>query len=91
MKKKIIERIAVLSFAAIIMLSMGGVVLSSYTNYRSTYDQIMSKNISEDNLNLRSIEVSLKEGVTYFNNGLASPTKNDLIVKAFYGGTYAKP
>jgi len=91
MKKKTIERIAVLSFAAIIMLSMGGVVLSSYTNYRSTYDQIMSKNISEDNLNLRSIEVSLKEGVTYFNNGLASPTKNDLIVKAFFGGTYAKP
>lgn len=91
MKKKTIERIAVLSVAGAIMLSMGGIVLSSYTKYKTSYDSIMSKNISEDNLNFRSVEVNLKDGVEYFDNGLASPTKKDFIVKALYGGTYAAP
>ena len=91
MKKKTIETLCVIAFALASLGAMGAVVGSSYNQYKTSYDSIISERIEKDNQIFRELSVSLKEGVVYFNNGKASPTKDDLVVKAVYGGSYADP
>lgn len=82
-KKKIIEKVVISSVVAICAgVAMGQVISSkvAYDKYRSSLEEAEKNRVG--NPELDSISVKLKDGISYFKNGKASPKKDDFEVQA---------
>ena len=88
MKKNIIGRMieAILLLAGILLTAAIVVTISlnSYNEHKAYRDKLIELSKPEPKPVLESLTVQLKEGVTYFNNGLAEPKGDDFIVMANY-------
>lgn len=83
MKKKLIEKLSIIGVVAICAgVSIGQVVSSkiSYDHYRNELEEAENNRVG--NPVLDSIIVSKKEGVDFYKNGKASPSKDDFSVQA---------
>ncbi|HBK02458.1 MAG TPA: hypothetical protein DDY77_05475, partial [Clostridiales bacterium] len=84
-RAKLIERIAIIAFCCILVLTAGLIPLVSYGKHRSYVEQVeANKPKPEIKQKLTSIEASLKEGVKYYANNKAQVKKEDVQVTAIY-------
>ncbi len=87
MKKNIGKIIEIAILIAGILLTVAVVIaipLNSYYEHKAYRDRLLELSKPEPKPILESLTVQLKEGVTYFNNGLAEPKADDFIVVANY-------
>ena len=87
MKRNIGKIIEIIILIAGILLTVAVVVaipLNSYNEHKAYRDKLIELSKPEPKPILESLTVQLKEGVTYFNNGLAEPKVDDFIVVANY-------
>lgn len=89
-KKKIIIISASSVLAAALVATELAIPLASYTSFRTRKDEVIDAVVTRDASTLKSIKAEWKDGVEFFDNGLASPDADDLVVKAKYGGKYAE-
>ncbi len=89
-KKKIITiSVAAVLVAGLVTAELA-IPLTSYVEFRTRKDEVVDAVIARDSETLKSIKAELKDGVRYYENGLAAPVNDDLIVTAKYGGKYAQ-
>ena len=87
MKRNIGKIIEIAILIAGILLTVAVVVaipLNSYYEHKAYREKLIELSKPEPKPVLESLTVQLKEGVTYFNNGLAEPKADDFIVAANY-------
>ena len=80
--------IMIVSFA-VIAVSVLSIMLPSYLTYKKYYDAAVAereeqKRINSQPLTFTGISASLAEGVTYYDNGKASPKRDDFSVMAHF-------
>lgn len=83
MKRKLIEKISIISFICAVVLTSGGITLGSYLKYKKYRDEISANRVNNEPV-LQSIDVQLKEGKNFYKNGKAIPAKSDFVVNANY-------
>lgn len=93
MKKKKIEKISILCAFGALIITLGAIPLGSYLGYRNYVDRINNANSSSVNKPsteipsdpvLIGIEARLKDGVGFYDNGKANPSKDDFNVVGIY-------
>ena len=84
-KAKLIERIAIIAFCCILVLTAGLIPLTSYNSHRD-YVKQMEANKPQPVIKakLTGIEATLREGVKYYANNKAQVKKEDVEVTAVY-------
>ncbi len=93
MKKKKIEKISILCAFGALIITLGAIPLGSYLGYKNYVDRINNANTSSANKPsteipsdpvLIGIEARLKDGVGFYDNGKANPSKDDFNVVGIY-------
>lgn len=89
-KMKLIRILVASVLAAALLAALIAIPVSSYSDFRTRKDITVGAAIRRDSETFKSLRVELKEGVAFYQNGLAKITTDDIIVKAKYGGKYAE-
>lgn len=65
MKRKLIEKISIISFVCAVILTSGGITLGSYLKYKKYRDEISANRVNNEPV-LQSIDVQLKKGKNFY-------------------------
>ena len=92
MKKKQIEKISILCAFGALIITLGAIPLGSYLGYKNYVDRINanSSSVNKPSTEIPSdpvligIEARLKDGVGFYDNGKANPSKDDFNVVGIY-------
>ena len=92
MKKKQIEKISILCAFGALIITLGAIPLGSYLGYKNYVDRINanSSSVNKPSTEIPSdpvligIEARLKDGIGFYDNGKANPSKDDFNVVGIY-------
>ncbi len=91
-KKKVVltKKISVIALSAVLFATIGTVFVTSYTNWKKYYEDMVAQKDKFDKENepevtvMTGIKVTVKEGIGFFKNGKANANKSNFIVEGLY-------
>ena len=91
-KKKVglTKKISVIALSAVLFATVGTVFVTSYTNWKKYYEDMVAQKDKFDKENepevtvMTGIKVTVKDGVGFFKNGKANANKSNFIVEGLY-------
>lgn len=91
-KKKVglTKKISVIALSAVLFATVGTVFITSYTNWKKYYEDMVAQKDKFDKENepevtvMTGIKVTVKEGIGFFKNGKANANKSNFIVEGLY-------